>query len=206
MERTLYIIALLIISAAFADVVENVVVDTSQAPSNYVVSYTLNPIAGYVNYSAEIKAVLSSDNGDSYPFYFDTHWGYPLNTVDKNFPINYSGDINTYVNLGNHTFNFQPYEPIVIPNAKIMVTAEIVEKFTQTTGTVWKCVTATAPWSGRSGHQSVAFDNKMWVIGGNYTNDVWSSPDGSNWTQVTAHAAWSERTGHQSVVFDKKSG
>ena len=36
MKKTLYIIALLITSIAFADVVENVLVDTSQAPSNYI--------------------------------------------------------------------------------------------------------------------------------------------------------------------------
>jgi hypothetical protein len=46
----------------------------------------------------------------------------------------------------------------------------------------------------------------MWVMGGNdsggdYLNDVWSSPDGTNWTQVTAAAPWSPRHA-TAVVFN----
>jgi hypothetical protein len=57
------------------------------------------------------------------------------------------------------------------------------------------------------GHQSVVFDEKMWVIGGfadSNKNDVWSSTDGISWTTATDEAAFSGRDDHQSVVFDEK--
>jgi hypothetical protein len=68
--------------------------------------------------------------------------------------------------------------------------------------------TSSAQWSGRWGHTSVVFDNKIWVIGGvatdGYKNDVWYSTDGVNWTQATSSAQWSARRSHTSVVFDNK--
>ena len=105
----------IIVSAVSADVVENVVVDTSQAPSNYVVSYKINPPDGYVGCTAYINAIISSDNGNSYPFYFRGESDGP------NFSVEYSGKFYTTVNAGNHSFNFHPKNPVVIPNAKIMV-------------------------------------------------------------------------------------
>jgi outer membrane protein assembly factor BamB len=79
-----------------------------------------------------------------------------------------------------------------------------------TDGVSWTRATSSAGWSGRCGHTSVVFDNKMWVLGGNDTisgadrNDVWYSTDGASWTQATAQAGWSGRDGHTSVVFDNK--
>ena len=67
-----------------------------------------------------------------------------------------------------------------------------------------------APWSKRSGHTGVVFDNKMWVIGGGnwstgaYCNDVWYSSDGTNWTLATASAGFSPRIFLTSLVFDNK--
>jgi hypothetical protein len=69
----------------------------------------------------------------------------------------------------------------------------------------WTQATANAGWLGRSGHTSVVFDNKMWVMGGYpYRNDVWYSTNGVNWTQATANAGWSARSLPTSVVFDNK--
>ena len=73
----------------------------------------------------------------------------------------------------------------------------------------WTQTTANAGWSGRIGHTSVEFDNKMWVIGGfddasGRRNDVWYSTDGVNWIQTTANAQWSARYFYTSVVFDNK--
>ena len=54
-------------------------------------------------------------------------------------------------------------------------------------------------------HYTVAFGDKLWVIGGQnmpvfapeeqdrFDNDVWSSTDGKNWTRVLGHAPWSPR-------------
>ena len=47
-------------------------------------------------------------------------------------------------------------------------------------------------WAGRYGHQSFAYDDKIWILGGSigtntsYTNDIWYSADyGTNWHEVT---------------------
>lgn len=79
-------------------------------------------------------------------------------------------------------------------------------------GKDWTQATAAAPWTKRNGHNSVVFDNKIWIIGGNYEspthpkpnllNDVWYSSNGRDWVQVTAAAPWDKRFGHTSVVFD----
>jgi hypothetical protein len=37
----------------------------------------------------------------------------------------------------------------------------------------------------------VAFDNRLWVLAGNLTSDVWSSPDGKNWTLIDGSAPFS---------------
>jgi hypothetical protein len=75
-------------------------------------------------------------------------------------------------------------------------------------GKDWTCATDNAGWSPRAYHQSVVFDNKLWVIGGgNYVpehhalNDVWCSEDGTTWTQVTDEAPWGSRLWFSSVVY-----
>uniref|UniRef100_A0A7C6A8F3 PKD domain-containing protein n=1 Tax=candidate division WOR-3 bacterium TaxID=2052148 RepID=A0A7C6A8F3_UNCW3 len=68
----------------------------------------------------------------------------------------------------------------------------------------WHLATPSAQWSARCNHTSVVFNNKIWVLGGYYENDVWYSTDGVNWTRATASAGWSGRYGHTSVVFDNK--
>jgi dihydrofolate reductase len=72
----------------------------------------------------------------------------------------------------------------------------------------WTTATDSAAFSARYFHQSVVFDNKMWVIGGNESNsrknDVWSSTNGVTWTTATDSAAFSPRRSHISVVFDNK--
>jgi hypothetical protein len=59
-------------------------------------------------------------------------------------------------------------------------------------GANWIQATNSAGWSSRDGHTSVVHDNKMWVIGGDYLNDVWYSgmplqiPEGTQSWWVTA--------------------
>lgn len=62
-------------------------------------------------------------------------------------------------------------------------------------GVTWTRVTPIGTiFSPRDRHAAVAFNNKLWVVGGwdefpglggtgTRFNDVWSSPDGVNWTQ-----------------------
>jgi len=75
-------------------------------------------------------------------------------------------------------------------------------------GETWDLVTHTAAWSPRAFHQSVVFDDKLWILGGgnylpNYKafNDVWCSEDGVNWHQVTGEAPWSERLWFAAVAY-----
>ena len=76
-------------------------------------------------------------------------------------------------------------------------------------GVKWTCATKAAAFGKRAASAVVAFDDRLWLIGGRidkrsdppekgyeqYTtfNDVWSSPDGANWTRVLANAPWTAR-------------
>jgi hypothetical protein len=65
-----------------------------------------------------------------------------------------------------------------------------------------------AAFPPRSGHTSVVFNGKMWVIGGcngqKFMNDVWYSTDGATWNRATDSSAFSPRAEHTSVVFSGK--
>jgi len=62
--------------------------------------------------------------------------------------------------------------------------------------------------SGIKSATALAYDNKMWVIGGWYgsdkSDDVWYSTDGIAWIKATDSAEFSGRTDHTSVVYDNK--
>lgn len=76
-------------------------------------------------------------------------------------------------------------------------------------------ITPKAEWKNRYDHAAVAFDGKLWVLGGynpgevwgdTYYEDVWSSEDGVSWELVTERAPWHGRRGHSVVVFDDGNG
>lgn len=50
-----------------------------------------------------------------------------------------------------------------------------------------------APWPPRHGSAWLVHEHKLWVIGGDLYDDVWSSPDGVAWTQEAAHAPFGPR-------------
>jgi uncharacterized delta-60 repeat protein len=74
-------------------------------------------------------------------------------------------------------------------------------------GTTWTEVNASAGWSARECHSSVALpDDSIVLMGGTagstYYNDVWRSTDnGAHWTEVNASAGWSARYCHSSVAM-----
>ncbi len=74
-------------------------------------------------------------------------------------------------------------------------------------GTTWTQMTASAGWSARYFHTSVAMsDGSIVLMGGSGKNDVWRSTDeGATWTQMTATAGWSARSGHSSVAMSDGS-
>jgi len=72
-----------------------------------------------------------------------------------------------------------------------------------------------ADWQNRFDHAAVAFDNKLWILGGynpgeirndTYYEDVWSSADGLIWELVNDNAPWLGRRGHAVVTFNDGSG
>jgi hypothetical protein len=80
-----------------------------------------------------------------------------------------------------------------------------------TDGENWTQATGSAPWLPRSGHESVVFDGKMWVMDGLIDifsmlsiNDVWYSTDGANWTCTDDSAEWGRRFYHSGLVYDNK--
>jgi len=83
-------------------------------------------------------------------------------------------------------------------------------------GVNWTCVCREAPWGKRVLHHTVAFGDKIWVLGGQamprfapdeeaFYNDVWSSADGVHWTRVSEHAPWPPRgmIGGSAVLNDR---
>lgn len=78
-------------------------------------------------------------------------------------------------------------------------------------GKSWELVTDDVPWGPRALHYTVAFDGRIWVMGGQtmpafardttpagaretFYRDVWTSTDGRNWRQVTPkEPCWTAR-------------
>lgn len=62
----------------------------------------------------------------------------------------------------------------------------------------------------RAGHQTVVYDGKIWIIGGQggfgnpLRNDVHYSTDGLTWNEATTHADFSARVNHVAIVFENK--
>lgn len=70
--------------------------------------------------------------------------------------------------------------------------------------------TTAADFSQRSGHTSVVFNNRIWVIGGSFSGgiglgDVWSSGDGVSWTEeIPIASIFAPRVSHASAVFNNR--
>ncbi len=82
------------------------------------------------------------------------------------------------------------------------------EIWSSTDGYVWN-FEGSAPWSPRHLHGRVVFQDKIWIICGDYNdgtykNDVWNSPDGVNWTKVIDNAPWGGRVSAYVAVFNNK--
>ena len=76
--------------------------------------------------------------------------------------------------------------------------------WSSTDGETWVSELSIAPFEFIKFHQTIVFQNKLFVIAGNSTTnntEVWSSTNGIDWTQETANA-FSGRGGHRAVVFD----
>jgi hypothetical protein len=90
------------------------------------------------------------------------------------------------------------------------------EVWRSTNGVEWARIATTGTiFSPRQGQCVIAFDSKLWVIGG-WDNasggggtetrlaDVWSSTDGVAWTRTTTGPGFDPRAAHDCVVFQNK--
>jgi len=77
-------------------------------------------------------------------------------------------------------------------------------------GIHWARETEHAPWSPRLWFSSVAYRDRLWVLGGWSNNpsknwgDVWYSKDGRDWKQLKSTVCWKERHEHSTYVFQDK--
>ena len=86
------------------------------------------------------------------------------------------------------------------------VESEIFRFSTRLLNSVGEAYTAAAAFDVRTGHGSVFFKEKFWVIGGfanieDLKSDVWSSTDGKNWVQETTDAGFNGRSQFGITVF-----
>lgn len=68
----------------------------------------------------------------------------------------------------------------------------------------WIEATGSAGWTPRFSHSTVVFDNKIWVINGYDSDDVWYSTDGTNWVRAVDSVAWPMRTSFATLNFKGK--
>ncbi|MEO0902304.1 MAG: kelch repeat-containing protein, partial [Bacteroidota bacterium] len=74
-------------------------------------------------------------------------------------------------------------------------------------GETWTLEVDEAPFTARNGLNSVVFQNKLWVIGGNdiqTQNDVWSSENGIDWTLETEEANFPGLGEHELIAFNDR--
>ena len=77
-------------------------------------------------------------------------------------------------------------------------------------GVHWTEVTESAAWHPRLWFSSVAYRDRLWVLGGWSNNpsknwgDVWYSSDGKRWRQFRSDVTWKARHEHSAFVFRDK--
>jgi hypothetical protein len=121
------------------------------------------------------------------------------------------GNTGTFASGNSDTFYIAPNEFTSI-GFSVRVTDDdgnsVIDTITKQISLKFQEATANAGYPLRVGNTCLAFNDKMWVIGGyngrKYMNDVWYSTDGTTWSQATDSAGFSPRYGHSSVVFDNK--
>ena len=130
-----------------------------------------------------------------------------------------TSDLNTWTNETNSTlFSARIGHQVVVYNGKMYLIGgndgqPMNDIYSSSNGSTWSEIRAyeynsTECFKGRSGHQVVVYNGKMYLIGGYdgsvFKNDVWSSSDGLNWTEETASAGFTARDGHRVVVYNDK--
>ena len=74
----------------------------------------------------------------------------------------------------------------------------------------WELLTDSPGWQARDSQGEVAFDGKLWLLGGWYESfaapprDVWSSSTGVSWDKVTGAAGWKHSDFPMTAVFQDR--
>lgn len=81
-------------------------------------------------------------------------------------------------------------------------------------GATWHQVDSPTPWTPRNGHAAIAYEHRLWLLGGWGTtnlsdgrtgdgnlSDVWWTENGQSWHPATSQASWLPRNGHTLEVF-----
>lgn len=116
-------------------------------------------------------------------------------------------DLNNYISCSKGQLDFLDGSTVVDSASNLSEAAYFrLKKDTEVSSTTRF---STVELKSRYSHQSVVFNDKIWVIGGNdgsfnRTNDVWSSENGTTWVEEAPSAGFSVRSSHQAVVFNNK--
>ena len=79
-----------------------------------------------------------------------------------------------------------------------------------TAGATWELVTDNPGWQARDSQGEVAFDGKLWLLGGWFESfaepprDVWSSSAGVEWDKITGTAGWRHSDFPMTAVFKNR--
>jgi hypothetical protein len=77
-------------------------------------------------------------------------------------------------------------------------------------GVHWAKVAGAAPWHPRLWFSAVAYQDRLWVLGGWSNNpsknwgDVWYSKNGKEWKELKSDVIWKARHEHSAYVFKNK--
>jgi len=146
----------------------------------------------------------------------DTEWWGPLPSNDV-WRSTDKGATWTQMTAGAGWAARYEHSSVVLPDGSIVLTGgDLGTGFSgkndvwrsTNNGANWTRMNASAGWSERRGHSSVAMPDGSIVLMGGIDNsglrknDVWRSTDkGATWTQMNASAGWVARYGHSSVAM-----
>jgi hypothetical protein len=144
--------------------------------------------------------IATDPEGDlvSYQFVLDTNPD-PSNIIAENF------DLTTFSISNELSVDTRYYWKVIAIDENQNIRESSTSSFTTRSLSLSVTqITENATFTSRHAHTMVTFNDKMWVIGGSFNKDVWSSSDGINWSLVIDNAPFGRRSDHTSVVFDNK--
>ena len=87
--------------------------------------------------------------------------------------------------LGPRLYLIGGFNPFSTPNPNTVYN----DVYTSFNGSTWTRITSNANFPARVSPACVAFNGRLWIIGGGGYNDVWSSADGIRWVQNVQHVS-----------------